>query len=226
MTSFGPQPNGEWSLLASLPLATRDDLVSAGHLAGFARGETIIASRAVSPPVHLIITGRVGIEMAAASGTTGLLDLFGQFAALGETTLDGTMHVGRAVALERTTTIVVPRDRFEQVQRAQPALQREIARRIAHRADHLVSLVLGAWFATAESRVLTALGRLAGGNGNEHTSVTVNLTQDELAMLSGCSRPTVNRTLAEAERLGLVHVTRGSVTVVDLDGLVRRAASA
>jgi CRP/FNR family transcriptional regulator, cyclic AMP receptor protein len=46
-----------------------------------------------------------------------------------------------------------------------------------------------------------------------------------LATMAGTSRPTVNRVLGEAAAEGLVRLTRGRVTVLDVSGLRHEAAS-
>ena len=47
--------------------------------------------------------------------------------------------------------------------------------------------------------------------------------RNDLASLAGTARPTVNRVLKQAEQAGLVSVGRGQVTILDYEGLVRKA---
>jgi len=53
--------------------------------------------------------------------------------------------------------------------------------------------------------------------------LVITLTQDNLACLAGTARPTVNRVLKQLEHAGLVSVGRGQVTILDYEGLVRKA---
>ena len=64
---------------------------------------------------------------------------------------------------------------------------------------------------------------LAGVYGDGSDSVTIPLTQEDLAGLAGTSRATVNRALREEESRGTVKLGRGKTTVLDLDELRRRA---
>ncbi len=125
----------------------------------------------------------------------------------------------------------MPRERFDQARRSSPAFDAEIVEHGARWSEHLVALVLEAWFSPADTRVLRRLadvasrtataaeaGAGAGGPASDRT-VTVRITQDELAMLSGCSRPTVNRALAGAARAGLLTSARGSITISRLHQL-------
>ena len=51
----------------------------------------------------------------------------------------------------------------------------------------------------------------------------IHLTQEDLAGLAGTSRATVNRTLRSAQEAGILVLRRGSIELVDLDALERRA---
>jgi CRP/FNR family transcriptional regulator, cyclic AMP receptor protein len=48
---------------------------------------------------------------------------------------------------------------------------------------------------------------------------SIEISQEELALLAGVSRPVANKALQELEQAGLMRVERGSVTVLDLAGL-------
>jgi len=55
------------------------------------------------------------------------------------------------------------------------------------------------------------------------TPITIPLTQEDLAQLAGTTRPTANRLLREAERDGVIVITRGRIAVNDIAALRRRA---
>jgi len=50
---------------------------------------------------------------------------------------------------------------------------------------------------------------------------TIEISQEELALLAGVSRQSVNKCLQEIEAAGLVKVERTGVTVLDVGGLFR-----
>jgi CRP-like cAMP-binding protein len=80
-------------------------------------------------------------------------------------------------------------------------------------------LVLDAYYATAEKRVLRRLRDVAV----LYADGVVRLTQEDLASLAGTSRATVNKVLREEQRRGTVELTRGCCAVLDVDALDRRA---
>ena len=67
-------------------------------------------------------------------------------------------------------------------------------------------------------RRLVDLARLYG----DGSAVSIPLTQEDLAQLTGTTRQTSNRFLGEAEDAGLLRVGRGRVEVLDVEGLARR----
>lgn len=58
---------------------------------------------------------------------------------------------------------------------------------------------------------------------DSETTITVPLTQDDLAQLAGTTRPTTNQVLRAAEVAGALQISRGRIEVLDLAALERRA---
>jgi hypothetical protein len=56
------------------------------------------------------------------------------------------------------------------------------------------------------------------GADGEHETI-IPITQDVLAQLSGCTRPTANRTLRAGEEAGVIKMTRGRIEILDLTAL-------
>lgn len=56
------------------------------------------------------------------------------------------------------------------------------------------------------------------------TAATFQISQEEIAFLAGVSRQLVNRALQRLEQAGLVEVSYGSITILDLDALRAFAA--
>jgi CRP-like cAMP-binding protein len=82
--------------------------------------------------------------------------------------------------------------------------------------------LLEALYLPAETRVMRRLSQLADIYSHQAT-VTIPLTQDDLASMAGTTRQTVNRVLGRARDEGLITLARGRIAVVDPVGLARRA---
>ena len=72
---------------------------------------------------------------------------------------------------------------------------------------------------------ITALFHAPDGRGNRILGMygdgIIPLTQDEIASMAGCTRPTVNRALRSAAEAGVVDLARRRIRVLDLEGLRR-----
>jgi CRP-like cAMP-binding protein len=54
-------------------------------------------------------------------------------------------------------------------------------------------------------------------------TVSIPLTQEDLASMAGTTRPTTNRVLHELAATGIVALARGRTDVVDVERLARKA---
>jgi CRP-like cAMP-binding protein len=70
-------------------------------------------------------------------------------------------------------------------------------------------------------RRLEEMTSVFGADGEPETIIPI--TQDLLAQLSGCTRPTANRTLRAGEEAGVMEMARGRIEILDLAALQRRA---
>jgi CRP-like cAMP-binding protein len=75
----------------------------------------------------------------------------------------------------------------------------------------------------ADTRVRRRLLKLAAMYGPPEGPAAIPLTQEEISEMAGTSRATVNRVLREEQKRGAVTLARGSTTVLDREGLSRRA---
>jgi DNA-binding IclR family transcriptional regulator len=58
-----------------------------------------------------------------------------------------------------------------------------------------------------------------------YPNADIPISLADLAELAGVGRSTTNRTLRDAEAAGLVALRRSTISVLDVDGLRRRAAA-
>jgi CRP/FNR family transcriptional regulator, cyclic AMP receptor protein len=95
---------------------------------------------------------------------------------------------------------------------------------LAGQVRRMSTLVVDAYYTSAERRVLRRLADLVGTYGPAAAGpVVVPVTQEQLAELAGTSRATVNHVLREEQGRGIVDLGRGRTTVRDPAELARRA---
>ena len=141
-------------------------------------------------------------------------DVFGELSIL-----DGRERSANVVAMEETEVYILERNEFLKVMVGYPALSvkllQELARRIRASDRQIEYLALK----DSESRVLLALGRLAGETGiAEKHRFVIELKlpmQQDLANMAGTSRETVSRVLKSLEQKGMITRSVGKVQLYD-----------
>lgn len=215
-----------WPILASLGEEDRRRLLASAHRRRFARREVLFHEGDPGDTLHLIDKGRVAVRITTPGGDVATLGVLGGGQVVGEMALLGSGRRGATVlALERTETLALHRDHFEELRRHHAAIDRFLIDVLAAEIRRLDTQLMEALFLPVERRVLRRLLALtdiyAGQTGEAGWEIP--LTQDDLASLAGTSRATVNRVLRQAEEAGWVSLGRGRVRVLDPDRLARKA---
>ena len=122
-------------------------------------------------------------------------------------------------ALEQSETHAIYRPEFDALRHEHPRVGDVLVALLADAVRRTNELLLDAYYAPAELRVLRRLRDAAAA----YPDGEVRLTQEDLASLAGTSRATVNRVLRDAERRGALELSRGRTVVRDPDELARRA---
>ena len=81
----------------------------------------------------------------------------------------------------------------------------------------LARALVEALYLPVDRRLWRRLGELAEIYADGSPTVTVPLTQEDLAQLAGTTRPSANRVLRAGEAVGVVRMARGRIEVVDLE---------
>jgi CRP/FNR family transcriptional regulator, cyclic AMP receptor protein len=215
----------EWNLLAGLGEEERRQVLATARRRRFRRQEVLFHEGDPAEALHLIAAGRVAVYITTPLGRTATFALLGPGEAVGELALlsPSASRAATAIALEPTETLSLRRDQFEALRSTHPSVDRLLVELLAARVRRHDADLVEAFFTPAENRVLRRLARLADQYADAGGRAVIRLTQDDLAGLTGTSRATVNRTLRGAQRQGILALRRGSVEIVDLDALRRRA---
>ena len=173
--------------------------------------------------VHFIESGRASIEVSSPDGFVSILTVLGPGEIVGEQSLvDRERRRSASVrALEELRTFSITSRQFEQLRQDHPSVDRFLVRVLASRIDRLSTQVLEAAYDDVEARVNRRLRVLteAYRRPDQDGSVTIKITQDELARMAGSTRPSVNRHLRRLEQAGIIEIGRGRVTVLGPDQL-------
>ena len=213
-----------WSVLGSIPEEQVRALLSVARRRRFDRHEVVFHEGDPGDTVHLIARGRVALRVTTPLGDKVTLWILGPGSLFGElAVLDPAPRNATVVALERTETLALHRDHFDELRQKHPEVDRMLLDSLISEVRRLSTQLLEALYVPVPQRVELRLIDLVRQYGEEGTgAVDIPLTQDELAELCGTSRTTVNKVLSGLETAGLVTVSRGHVVVPEPERLPRR----
>jgi len=213
-----------WPLLASLPEPQVRELLSLARRRRFDRHEVVFHEGDPGDAVHLINRGRVGLRVTTPLGDTVTLRILGPGAVFGELALlDPAPRNATVVALERTETLALHRDHFDELRRQHPEVDRILLDSLVTEVRRLSVQLLEALYSSVPRRVELRLLDLVQQYGRDDGEpVDIPLTQEDIAELCGASRTTVNKVLRDLEIEGLVAMSRGHVRIPDPQRLRRR----
>lgn len=216
----------EFRLLQGLPEENVRRVIGAARVRKYSKNETLFHEGDPGRSVHLITKGRLAVRVTTPLGETATIDVLGAGDVVGELALLGgdQLRAANVVALEAVETLMLDQDVFAELRRDHPEVTEIVIRVLSARLKRLDEQLLEALYVPADVRVLRRLLALADLYGGDDDSVTIPLTQEDLAGLAGTTRATVNRVLRREEKQnGSVSLGRGKITVVDRAALAKRS---
>jgi CRP/FNR family cyclic AMP-dependent transcriptional regulator len=203
------------------------DLTARGRARRFRRGATLFNEGDSSDHIALVTRGRVKVSYLTERGDEILLAVRGPGDLLGElSALDGQPRSATVTALEPVEAHVVGAVGFKAFLEAHPVVALRLLEMMARRLrdSDRVRVEFGAF--DTLGRVARRLVELASAYGEPSKTgirIALPLTQQELAGWIGSSREAVSKALRTLRNQGIVATRRGSIVVLDLDALRRRA---
>jgi CRP/FNR family transcriptional regulator, cyclic AMP receptor protein len=213
--------------LAALTPAETDDLRVRGRRRRFARGATIVNEGEVPRRVVVLLSGRVKVSDYSEDGREIVLGARGPGDLIGEiSVIDGQPCSATVTAFEPVEAMVVEAAEFTAFLDAHPRVLRVLLTSVVQKLRDSDRKRVEFGVHDTEGRVARRLVELADEHGDEHqgrVSITLPLTQHELAGWTCSSREAVSKALGNLRACGWVETDRRRVTIVNLDALRRRA---
>jgi CRP-like cAMP-binding protein len=174
--------------------------------------------------LHLVSRGHVALRIHTPLGDIATVrivrpgEFFGELAVVSPGPRNAT-----AAALDPVETVTIDRALLDEVRTDHPQIEVVILQALVTEVRRLAQQVVEAMYVPVEKRVWRRLADMTKVFGGEHEPAsTVPITQDVLAQLSGCTRPTANRVLRAGEDEGVIAIKRGRIEILDLGALQRR----
>lgn len=177
--------------------------------------------------LYIVKSGRVRLVRSATDGRTMTLAVLGPGALFGQMRLLGQdMRSSSAEAFEDVVLCQMSESDVRTLLLSDARVAARITEGLGRRLAEVEQRLADALLKTAPQRVAATLAtlagaaptpaRLAGPRGRE-----VRLTHAQLADLVGTTRETTTKVLGDLQARGVVALRRGTVVVVDLEGLTR-----
>jgi CRP-like cAMP-binding protein len=207
----------ESPLLSRLSDEERRELVAIARRRRFRRREVVFHDGDPGDALHLVSRGHVAIRITTPLGDVATLRVLAPGEFFGELALiSDAPRRGSAVAIDEVETLSLHRAQLDALREIHPWVDRVLVEALATEVRRLASRLVEALYSPVEQRVWQRLAELTAMFGRpDSTSVTIPLTQDELAQIVGTTRPTVNRVLRAAEDGGVVRLSRGRLQVLN-----------
>jgi CRP-like cAMP-binding protein len=220
---------GPGELLALLDDEDRRALDEIGTTLRAARGDVILFQGQVADKVVVLLRGRVKIVTSTFRGDQALLSFRGPGALMGEQALvDGSPRSATVEAVEPVEYLAVAASAFRGYLEHRPrvafALLTTLSLRLRDSDRRL------AQFAAADTlgRVAARLVELCEEHGepgeNGAVTITLPLTQEELASWTGASLESTAKALRTMRDLGWIVTARRTIAVHDLEAMRARSA--
>ena len=225
-TMTDPEPD---EFMARLGQADRADLTARGRRRQWPAGASLYLEGESCTTVLIVASGRVKVFSLTAEGEEILLAVRGPGALLGElSAVDGAPRSASVAALEPVVALVVPIAAFVDYLRshgdAAIALLQLVTARLRD-ADRKRVESAAYDIPGRVARRLLELAERFGEPDGQGVRIAVALSQDELAGWVGASREAVAKALRVLRDRGFVTTGRRTMTVLDIEGLRRRAGA-
>jgi CRP-like cAMP-binding protein len=214
----------EWRLLEGVPAEEVRHLLSVARRRTFKKGQVVFPQHDPADSLHLVSKGHFKVEVLTPLGEPATIAIRGPGDSFGEMAIagPGAKRSATVEALEDSETFCVIENEFRRLRRAYPGVDQLLIDMLANEVRMLNERLLEALYLPVDRRIVRRLSELTDlyGHGQEH--VQIPLTPDELAGLSGTTRPIVNQVLKGLEAAGLLELQRGRTIVIDPAALAAR----
>jgi CRP/FNR family transcriptional regulator, cyclic AMP receptor protein len=187
------------------------------------RGRSVFVQDEPGDRMYVLAEGAVKLYVSSRDG--GIVELarhhppasFGELALL-----DGGSRSASAEAVERSVLLVVTRDELLRLLRSEEKVAEALLRALGTMVRRTTRQLTDRAFLNLRGRVARQLLLLAE-DGNRSSTVTLRVTQGELATMVGGARQTVNQALKSLESSGCIRAVGRAFALLDREQLQRLA---
>jgi CRP/FNR family transcriptional regulator, cyclic AMP receptor protein len=202
--------------------ATQQNMTALGSTAilrRYRKGEVVAHAGDPADSLVVVVSGRLASRYQTIHGDQTLAGVRGAGMFVATYAVLGTVkrHPAAIVAMEDTVVRLVRAEQFEAIAHEHPEILRVLLTALADESAQFGEQLNVAYWEKAEVRVrrnVCELAEMAWRNGPG--PVSVSLTHDDVAAMSGVSRPTASTTIRSAVDAGVFRWGRGKLIVDEL----------
>ncbi len=181
-----------------------------------------------STELYQLVAGAVKICNFSLEGREVITGQFQPGDCFGEMGLiDGLPRVSHAIASRDSVLRVLGRAQFDQLTRAHPEVDRQIALMLCRRVRYLYSLNEEASELSLHQRVARTVLRMAYSRSSPgiERELYISISQEEMGQMLGASRQSINKELKALAAEGSIELRYGRIYIRDLEQLKSRYES-
>jgi len=205
------------SWFASCPPALQDALLAHARLWLLGDGEALFARGAAAQGLCCVIAGALRIGFGQPDGSATLLACVEPYQWFGEVSLiDEQPRTHNAVADGESSVLVVPQTQLREWLDAHPAMWRDMARLACAKLRTAFTVLEDMTQLPLEPRLLKHLHLVARGYGTRTglARQRIRLPQEQLALMLGVSRQSINKALKALEAKGAIALRYGQIELL------------
>jgi CRP/FNR family transcriptional regulator, cyclic AMP receptor protein len=201
---------------AALPAEAQERIAYQVYTLHGAKGDVMLPSGEDVKGWYAVISGLVKLQSQSSQGRRqGFLGIpAGEWFGEGSVMKSDTRRYD-VIAMRECELLCLPRAIFEELRASSLAFNQALADQLNMRLGQAMAIIETFRLRTPEQRVAMYLGPVLW-----HGPRKLSLSQEELGILAGLSRQTVNQALKTLEQQGLVALEFGRVSILDDRGLM------
>ncbi len=203
-------------LLADVPEADLARLAETCHLTQAPRDAMLFEQGDPCDRVFIVQSGRVKIVYQEEDGREVILEMIAPGEAFGGAVLFFPTHPATAKAMEDSEVVSFSNEAYASFLLAHPAVALKLIRMLGQRHRSMINLQIlaGERVERRIAHILLKLGDRCGQPQPEGTLITLPLSRQDLADMSGTTLETAIRTISRFNTQGLLRTERGGYLLI------------
>lgn len=211
------------SWFRELPDFLIDPIIQAAAVRKFFAGEIIHHQGDESTGLYAVLSGSVKVSSLSADGRECVFRYLSPASWFGEIgMLDKSVRTHDAIAIGDTALLVLPPWELARILDAYPILYKFLSLLLCRVVRTAFTMLNDSALLSVSARLAKRLVSFAEAYGQPHEKgilITIHLPQDDLAMLISTTRQTINKRLADWQRLGWIEARYGKIVILNMAAL-------